>query len=52
MFVLRKLVENRLEVQGEMALGYVDLEKACDTVLREMLMVTLRCMSVPKAEVR
>ena len=52
MLLLRKLVENRLEVQGEMALGYVDLEKACDTVPREMVMVTLRCMRVPKAEVR
>ena len=28
MFMLRQLVEKRLEVQGEMALGFVDLEKA------------------------
>ena len=28
MFMLRQLVKKRLEVQGEMALGYVDLEKA------------------------
>ena len=38
MFVLRQLVEKRLEVQGEMAMGFVDLEKTYDTVLREMVM--------------
>ena len=27
MFTLRELVWKRLEVQGEMALGFVDLEK-------------------------
>ena len=30
----------------------MDLEKADDTVTREMVMVTLRWMGVPKAEVR
>ena len=35
-----------------MALGFVDLEKAFDTVPREMLMATLRWMGVPEAEVR
>ena len=30
MFMLRQLVEKRLEVQGGMALGFVDLEKAYD----------------------
>ena len=34
MYVLRQMVENRLEVQGSMALGFVDLEKAFDTVPR------------------
>ena len=34
MNVLRQMVEKRLEVQGSMALGFVDLEKAFDTVLR------------------
>ena len=29
-------------VQGSMTLGFVDLEKAFDTVPREMVMVTLR----------
>ena len=52
MFTLRQLVEKRLEVQGEMALRFVDLEKAYDTVLRAMMMATLRWMEVPEAEVR
>ena len=38
---------------GHMALGFVDLDKkAFDTVPREMVMVTLRWMGVPEAEVR
>ena len=41
-----------MEVQGSMALGFVDLEKAFDTVPREMVMATLRWMGVPEAEVR
>ena len=35
-----------------MALGFVDLEKAFDTVPREMVMTTLLWMGVPEAEVR
>ena len=46
------MVEKRLEVQGSMALGFVDLEKAFDTVPIEMVMATLRWMGVPEAEVR
>ena len=45
-------MEKRLEVKGEMALGFVDLEKAHDTVPREMVMATLRWRGVPEAEVR
>ena len=41
MYVLRQMVEKRLEVQGSMALGFVDLEKAFDTVSREMVMATM-----------
>ena len=41
-FTLRQLVEKRLEVQAEMALGFVDLEKAYNTVPKEMAMATLR----------
>ena len=52
MYVLRQMVEKRLEVQGSMALGFVDLEKAFDTVPRVMVMATLRWMGVPEAEVR
>ena len=52
MFVLRQMVEKRLEVHGSMALGFVDMEKAFDTVPKEMLMATLRWMGVPEAEVR
>ena len=35
-------MEKRLDVQGTAALGFVDLEKAVDTVPREMVMATLR----------
>ena len=52
MYVLRQMVEKRLEVQGSMALGFVNLEKAFDTVPREMVMATLRWMGIPEAEVR
>ena len=52
MYVLRQMVEKRLEVQGSMALGFVDLEKAFDTVPREMVMATLRWVGVPEADVR
>ena len=52
MYILRQMVEKRPEVQGSMALGFVDLEKAFDTVPREMVMATLRSMGVPEAEVR
>ena len=37
-------------VQGSMSLGLVDLEKAFDTVPREMVLATLRWMGVPEAE--
>ena len=42
MFTLRQLIENRLKMQGRMAVGFVDLEKAYDTVPREMVMATVR----------
>ena len=45
-------MEKRPEVPGSMALRFVDLEKAFDTVPREMMMATLRLMGVPEAEVR
>ena len=47
MYVLRQMLENRLDVKGTMALGIVDLDKGFDTVPREMVMATLRWMGVP-----
>ena len=35
-----------------MALGFIDPEKAFDTVPREIVMATIRWMGVPEAEVR
>ena len=45
-------MEKKLEGQENMALGFIDLEKAYDTVPRDMTMATLRWMGVPEAEVR
>ena len=52
MFSLRQLVEKRLEKQGHMALAFVDLEKAFDTVPKRMAMTTLRWMGAPESEVK
>ena len=50
MFALRQMVEKRLGMQGKMAVCFVDLEKAHDTVPREMEKATVRWMGVPEAE--
>ena len=52
MYVLRHMVEKILKIQGSMALGFVDLEKASDTLPIEMVIAMLRWMRVPEAEVR
>ena len=52
MFALRQLVEKMLEMQGRMAVGFVELEKPYDTVTREMVTATVRWMGVPEAEAR
>ena len=52
LFTLRQFVEKKLEKQGSMCIGFVDLEKAFDTVSRKMVMATLRWLGVPEAEVR
>ena len=52
MFALRQLVEKMLEMQGRMAVGFVELEKAYDTVTTEMVTATVRWMGVPEAEAR
>ena len=51
-YVLRQMVEKILEVHGSMALGFVDLEEAFDTVPRKIVMAMLRWMGVPEVEVR
>ena len=50
MFTLRQLVKKKVEGQENMALGFIDLEKAYDTVPIDMAMATLRWMGVPEAE--
>ena len=45
-------MEKKLEKQGSMCIGFVDPEKAFDTVSREMVMATLRRLGVTEAEVR
>ena len=52
MFTLGQLVEKRVEKQENMALGFTNFETACDTVLKEMSMATLRWMAIPEADVR
>ena len=51
LFTLRQFVEEKLEKQGSMCIGFVDLLKAFDTVSREMVMAKLRWLGVPEAEV-
>ena len=51
MYVLRQMIEKRLEVQDSMAPGFVHLENYFDTAPREIVMATLRWMGVPEAEV-
>ena len=51
MYVLRQMVQKRLEVQDSVALAFVDMEKAFDTVPREMVMSMVRWKGVPDAEV-
>ena len=46
MFALRQILEKRLEMQERMAVGFVDLEKAYDTVPRKMVVATVRWMGV------
>ena len=46
------LFRKRREVQGNITLVFVDLEKPFDTVPREMVRAPLRWKGVPEAEVR
>ena len=45
-------MENKLEKQWSMCIGFFDLGKAFGTVSREIVMATLRWPGVPEAEVR
>ena len=42
MFALGQLMEKKLEGQEDMAVRFIDLEKAYDTIQRELTMATLR----------
>ena len=42
LFSLRQLVEKRLEVKWNMTVGFVDLDKAYNTVPMQLVMATLR----------
>ena len=43
---------NKYIIQENMAMGLINLQKAYDTVPRDMAMATLRWMGVPDAEMR
>ena len=46
-------MDKKLEKHGSMyIIGFVDLEKAFDTVSREIVMATLRWLGVPEADVK
>ena len=48
----RYLIDKMLDKQGNVALGFVDLEKAFDNVSREMVVATVKWLEVPEAEER
>ena len=48
MFTLGQLMEKILEGQENIALGFIDLEKAYVTVSRDIALATLRWMGVPE----
>ena len=52
MFAIRQVIEKRMEKQKGTAVCFVDLEKAYDTVSRELVYATLRWMGVQESEVR
>ena len=52
MFTIRQIIEKRREFRKDVAFGFVDLEKAFDTVPRELAFAVMRWMEVREAEVR
>ena len=52
MLVLRQLIEKWLDMQWIMAVGFVDLEEAYDTVPQYMQMATVNWVGVPESQAR
>ena len=52
LFTIRQIIEKRREFRKGVGFGFVDLEKAFDTVPRELAFAVKRCMEVGEAEVR
>ena len=52
LFIIRQIIEKRREFRKDVTFGFVDLEKAFDTVLRELAFAVMRWMEVGEAEVR
>ena len=50
LFTNRKIIEKRREFRKDVAFGFVDLEKAFDTVPRELVFAVMRWMEVGEAE--
>ena len=52
LFAIRQIIEKSREFRKDVAFGFVDLEKAFDTVPREPTFAVMRWMAVGEAEVR
>ena len=52
LFAIRQIIEKRRAFRKDVAFGFVDLEKAFDTVPRELTFAIMRWMEVGEAEVR
>ena len=52
LFAIRQSIEKRREFRKDVAFGFVDLEKAFDTIPRELAFAVMRWMEVGEAEVR
>ena len=52
LFTIRQIIEKRREFRKDVAFGFVDLEKAFDTVPRELAFAVMRWMEVGETEVR
>ena len=52
LFTITQIIEKRREFRKDVAFGFVDLEKAFDTVPREIAFAVMRWMEVGEAEVR